>query len=144
MSVRLRLQRKGRKKLPFYHIVVADQRAPRDGKIIERIGTYNPMTRPATITLDEESALRWLENGAQPSDTVRAMLKFKGVLYKRHLLKGVKKGALTEEKATELYDSFKTRKEAMVAERFAQTAEEKRSRLKEIAGVAPVIATEEE
>lgn len=144
MAVRLRLQRKGRKKLPFYHIVAADQRAPRDGKIIERLGTYNPMTKPATINVDEEKALQWLENGAQPSDTVRAMLRFKGVLYRRHLLKGVAKGALTQEKADQLYNDFKSRKDAAIADRFAQTAEEKKSRIDAIAGVAPVIKAAEE
>lgn len=140
MAVRLRLQRKGRKKLPFYHIVAADQRAPRDGKVIERIGTYNPMTKPATINLDEEKALEWLNNGAQPSDTVRAMLRYKGVLYRKHLLKGVAKGAMTQEQADQLYADFKGKKEDAVAKRVAQTAEEKLARQKAIAGSKPEIA----
>lgn len=144
MSVRIRLQRKGRKKVPFYHIVAADQRAPRDGKVIERLGTYNPLTVPATINVDEDRALEWLQNGAQPTDTVRAMLRFKGVLYKKHLLNGVKKGAHTEEEAEKLFSDFKARKEAQVASRIARTTEERESKLKKIAGAAPVLASEEE
>src|SRR5690625_106642 len=107
MSVRLRLQRRGRRRKPFYHIVAADQRAPRDGKFIEKIGTYNPMTSPATIELDSEKALDWLDKGAQPTDTVRAILRFKGVLYRRHLLRGVQKGAHSQEVADQKYEEFK-------------------------------------
>lgn len=140
----MRLQRKGRKKVPFYHIVVADQRAPRDGKIIEKLGSYNPMTKPAEIVIDVDKALDWLHKGAQPSDTVRAMLKYKGVLYKKHLLKGVAKGVLTEEKAEQLYTDHVGAKEAAVEARKARTAEEKRARIKEIAGVAPVIEVVDE
>ena len=81
MAVKLRLQRKGRKRAPFYHIVVADARSPRDGKYIERVGSYNPMTKPATIEIDRDAAFQWLLKGAQPTDTVRAILRFKGVLY---------------------------------------------------------------
>ena len=99
MAVKLRLQRHGRKQRPFYHIVVADSRAPRDGRFIEKIGTYNPMTKPATINLDRDAAFEWLMKGAQPTDTVRAMLRFKGVLYKKHLQRGVAKGAMTQEEA---------------------------------------------
>ncbi|MEO1714380.1 MAG: 30S ribosomal protein S16, partial [Bacteroidota bacterium] len=99
MPVKIRLQRRGRKKAPFYHIVVADSRAPRDGKFIEKVGTYNPLTKPATIDLDRDLAFDWLMKGAQPTDTVRAILRFKGVLYKKHLYRGVKKGALTQEEA---------------------------------------------
>src|SRR5690606_34369 len=118
MSVKLRLQRKGRKKKPFYHIVAADIRAPRDGKFIEKIGTYNPMTTPATIHLDSEKALYWLNNGALPTDTVRAILKFKGVLFHRHLLRGVKKGVLSPEQADQKYQDFIEAKETKVAARF--------------------------
>lgn len=100
MSVKIRLQRFGRKQQAYYHIVVADSRAPRDGKFIERLGNYNPNTNPATIEINFESAVKWLENGAQPTDTCRAILSYKGVLYKHHLDKGVKKGALTEDQAT--------------------------------------------
>ena len=99
MPTRIRLQRYGKKHAPFYHIVVADGRAPRDGKFIETIGTYNPLTNPADITLDFDKALNWMQKGAQPSDTARAILSYKGVIYKNHLLKGVKKGAMTEEQA---------------------------------------------
>ncbi|MBK8193252.1 MAG: 30S ribosomal protein S16 [Lewinellaceae bacterium] len=99
MSVKIRLQRKGRKAAPFYHIVIADNRSPRDGRFIEKIGTYNPLTVPATIELNGDRAYQWLLNGAQPTDTVRAILRFKGVLLRKHLELGVKKGALTQEQA---------------------------------------------
>ncbi|MES2381825.1 MAG: 30S ribosomal protein S16 [Bacteroidota bacterium] len=99
MSVKIRLQRHGRKQAPYYHIVVADSRAPRDGKFIELIGSYKPQTVPATIELNNERAVKWLENGAQPTDTVRAILSYKGVLFQRHLDAGVRKGALTQEQA---------------------------------------------
>ena len=99
MSVRIRLQRHGRKQAPLYHIVIADARSPRDGSFIERIGVYNPMTRPATIDIDRMKAYEWLNNGAQPSDTVRAILRFKGIMYYKHLQRGVSKGAMTPEEA---------------------------------------------
>jgi len=99
MPTKIRLQRHGKKGQPFYHIVIADGRAPRDGRNIERIGTYNPVTKPAEIVLDFERALYWVQVGAQPTDTVRSLLSYKGVIYKNHLLKGVKKGALTVEQA---------------------------------------------
>lgn len=99
MSVKIRLQRHGRSKAPFYHVVVADSRAPRDGKFIEKIGSYLPQTQPATIELDVDKAVKWLQNGAQPTDTCRAILSYKGALMKLHLAKGVTKGALTQEQA---------------------------------------------
>src|SRR5678816_115377 len=99
MSVRIRLQRHGRKQSPLYHIVIADARSPRDGSFIERIGTYNPMTRPATIDIDRMKAFEWLKDGAQPTDTVRAILRFKGVMFYKHLQRGVAKGAMTPEDA---------------------------------------------
>lgn len=117
MAVKIRLQRKGKKKKPFYHIVIADSRAPRDGKFIERIGYYNPLTVPATIELDREKAYEWLQKGAQPTDTVRAILRFKGVYYLRHLMRGVKKGALTEEQANQMYQEWIAAKEAKIAKR---------------------------
>ena len=126
MSVKLRLQRKGRTKSPFYHIVVADSRAPRDGRFIEKIGTYNPLTVPATIELNRESAYKWLQNGAQPTDTVRAILRFKGVLYQMHLDGGVKKGALTTEQAAEKLAAWIEAKEGQIAARREQTVEKKR------------------
>lgn len=103
MSVRLRLQRHGRRKAPFYHIVAAHNTSPRDGKFIERIGSYNPTKVPAQITLDVDKALTWLLQGAEPSTTVNAILKYKGVLYKKHLLRGLKKGALTQEQVDEKF-----------------------------------------
>lgn len=137
MPVRMRLQRKGRKKAPFYHIVVADGRSPRDGKYIERIGSYNPMTVPATIELDREKAYTWLQNGAQPTETMRAILRFKGVLYRKHLMQGVKKGAMTQEEADAKYDAFISTKEEKIEVRRQAALEEKRARWAEINGVAP-------
>lgn len=106
MAVRMRLQRGGRKKKPIYSIVVADQRAPRDGRFIEKIGQYNPNTIPATIELDNDKALTWLQKGASPSNTVRAILSFKGVLYRKHLQRGVAKGAFSQEEADKKYDEW--------------------------------------
>ncbi|MBK6987282.1 MAG: 30S ribosomal protein S16 [Bacteroidetes bacterium] len=99
MSVKIRLSRHGKKHNAYYHIVVADARAPRDGKFIEVIGNYNPNTNPATINLNSDKALAWLGNGAQPTDTCRAILSYKGVLFRNHLQKGVTKGVLTQEAA---------------------------------------------
>ena len=99
MPVKIRLARHGKEGYAFYHIVVADSRAPRDGKFIEKVGTYNPNTNPATIDLNFEKALEWLQKGAQPTDTCRAILSYKGVMYKKHLLGGVAKGAFTAEAA---------------------------------------------
>ena len=99
MPVRIRLQRHGKKNKPFYWVVAADARSKRDGKYLEKIGTYNPNTNPATISLDLDSAVKWLFNGAQPTDTARAILSYKGALLKHHLEGGVRKGALTQEQA---------------------------------------------
>ena len=99
MATKIRLQRFGKKGKPFFHVVVADSRSPRDGKFIERLGSYNPNTNPATIEINFEKTLDWVNKGAQPTDTARAILSYKGVLYKKHLQGGVKKGALTEEQA---------------------------------------------
>jgi small subunit ribosomal protein S16 len=106
MPTKIRLQRHGRKGYAFFHIVVADSRAPRDGKNIEKLGVYNPNTNPATIDINLDSALQWLENGAQPTDTCRAILSYKGVLYKKHLLGGVKKGAFSQEDADAKFDKW--------------------------------------
>jgi len=111
MPVKIRLTRRGRKKAPYYHIVIADSRAPRDGRFIESIGTYNPITNPATIELNFDSALDWLNKGAQPTDTCRAILSYKGVMMKKHLLEGVKKGALTEEQAEAKFQTWMKEKE---------------------------------
>lgn len=100
MPVKIRLQRFGRKKAPFYHIVIADSRSPRDGRFIEKVGVYNPTTVPATIEIDSDKALNWLQNGAQPTDTVHKILSYKGILYHKHLLRGVTKGVLTQDAAT--------------------------------------------
>ena len=114
MSVKIRLQRHGKKGKPFYHIVVADARASRDGKFIEKIGTYNPVTNPAIIELNVDSAVKWLNNGAQPTDTARAILSYKGVLYKKHLLGGVAKGAFDEAEAEKRFNTWLEGKEQQV------------------------------
>jgi small subunit ribosomal protein S16 len=114
MPVKIRLARHGRKRRAFYHIVVADSRAPRDGKYIERIGSYNPNTNPATIDLDFDKALTWLGNGAQPTDTARAILSYEGVMMKKHLLEGVKKGAFDEAAAEEKFQAWKQEKVAKI------------------------------
>ena len=124
MATKIRLARHGRKKSPFYHIVVADNAAPRDGRYKERIGYYNPITDPATIELDFERALYWVQVGAQPTETVRQILSYKGVLMKEHLLRGVKKGAFDEEEADRRYEAWKQDKERKVEEKKKQIAEE--------------------
>lgn len=140
----MRLQRKGRKKRPFYHIVVADARAPRDGRFIEKLGVYNPMTVPATIELDREKAYDWLTKGAQPTDTVRAILRFKGVLYKKHLMRGVKKGAMSVEEAEVKFTEWVEAKEAKVSARVAKAAEDKADYYAKLSGTPPVIKEEVE
>ena len=114
MPVKIRLARHGRKRRAFYYIVAADSRAPRDGRYIERIGSYNPNTDPASIDLNFEKALEWLQNGAVPTDTCRAILSYEGVLYKNHLLKGVKKGAFTEEEAETKFSAWAKDKEQKI------------------------------
>lgn len=117
MAVKIRLQRHGSKKRPFYFIVIADARSPRDGKFIQKIGTYNPLTVPATIQLDRQKALEWLHKGAQPTDTVRKILSFKGVLYLKHLLRGVKLGLFDEAAAMEKFQSWYDEHEKNVAKK---------------------------
>jgi small subunit ribosomal protein S16 len=114
MPAKIRLQRQGRKFQAIYSIVVTDSRAPRDGKFIESLGQYNPNSNPATIILDFNKALEWLQKGAQPTDTCRAILSFKGVLYKKHLLEGVKKGAFDEAEAEKRFQAWMTEKEQKV------------------------------
>ena len=114
MAVKVRLARKGRKKVAFYHIVVADSRSPRDGRYIEKIGSYNPVTNPAAIELDFDKALDWLQNGALPTDTCRAILSYKGVLIKKHLLEGVKKGAFDDAEATKRFEEWIIQNEAKI------------------------------
>ena len=117
MAVKMRLQRHGSKKRPFYFIVVADGRAPRDGKFIQKIGTYNPLTVPATINLDREKSLDWLNKGAQPTDTVRRILSFKGVLYLKHLLRGVKLGLFDDATAMTKFEAWHNEHEANISRR---------------------------
>jgi small subunit ribosomal protein S16 len=114
MATKLRLQRHGKKGKPFYHIVAADARSKRDGKFIEKLGTYNPCTNPATIDLNEDRAFYWISVGAQPTDTARAILSYKGVLYKNHLAKGVAKGALTQEQADAKFEAWKNEKRTII------------------------------
>ena len=114
MAVKIRLARKGRKKLAYYHIVVADSRSPRDGRYIELIGKYNPLTDPATIELNFDKALGWLQNGAVPTETCRAILSYKGILIKKHLLEGVKKGAFDEAEATKRFDEWMKQNEEKI------------------------------
>ena len=122
MAVKIRLARHGKKGYAFYHIVVADSRAPRDGKFIEKLGTYNPNTNPATIDLNFEQALGWLMKGAQPTDTARAILSYKGVLYKKHLLGGVAKGAFSESDAEAKFNKWLGEKEGKVAAKVSKLA----------------------
>jgi len=114
MATKIRLQRHGKKGKPFYYIVVADARAPRDGRFIERVGSYNPNTNPATIDIDFDKTFEWVQNGAQPTDTCRAILSYKGVLYKKHLAGGVKKGALTQEQADEKFTNWLDQKDGKI------------------------------
>ncbi|MBO2011424.1 30S ribosomal protein S16 [Hymenobacter negativus] len=114
MAVKIRLARRGRKKAATYDIVVADARAPRDGRFIEKLGTYNPQTNPATINYDADRAFYWMMTGAQPTDTVRAMLSYRGVLYRRHLQLGVDKGAITQEVADQRFSAWKEEKDAKI------------------------------
>jgi small subunit ribosomal protein S16 len=130
MAVKLRLARHGRKSSPFYYIVAADGRTPRDGKFIERIGTYNPKTNPATIDLNFDKALTWLMNGAQPTDTVRSILSYKGVMMKKHLLEGVRKGAFDEAEANKRFVAWESEKLTKIKSKInnldqAKRAEEK-------------------
>ncbi len=114
MPVKIRLQRHGKKGKPFYWVVAADARAKRDGRYLEKIGVYNPNTNPATVDLNVDSAVKWLENGAQPTDTARTLLSYRGALLKHHLNGGVRKGALTQEEADAKFESWVTEKEAKI------------------------------
>ncbi len=127
MAVKIRLQRHGKKGQPFYHIVIADARAARDGKFIEKIGTYNPMTSPATINLDTERACEWLKNGAQPTDTARAILSYKGAMIKRHLQIGVEKKAITQEVADAKFNAWLTEKDNKIAAKKEERRNSKKS-----------------
>jgi small subunit ribosomal protein S16 len=128
MAVKIRLQRHGSKKRPFYFIVVADARAPRDGKFIQKIGSYNPLAVPAAIQLDRQKALEWLHKGAQPTDTVRRILSFKGVLYLKHLLRGVKLGLFDEATAMVKFQKWHEEHEAAVQKRTDEHKKSQRAR----------------
>jgi len=117
MPSKIRLQRHGKKGKAFFHIVIADGRAPRDGRFIEKIGTYNPTTNPATIDIDSDKALKWLQNGAQPTETCKAILSYKGVLYRNHLAKGITKGALTQEMADAKFEKWLSEKESKIGKK---------------------------
>jgi len=151
MPVKLRLQRHGKKGKPFYWIVAADSRSKIDGRFLEKLGTYNPNTNPAQIDLNVDGAVKWLENGAQPTDTTRAILSHEGVLLKKHLAGGVKKGALTEEQAEEKFQAWVAEKQAKVdakksdlqkakeAQEAKALAAEKAANEARIAAAAPVV-----
>src|ERR671926_1179838 len=127
MSVKIRLQRHGSKKRPFYFIVVADARSPRDGKFIQKLGTYNPLTVPATIQLDRQKALDWLHKGAQPTDTVRRILSYKGVLYLKHLLRGVSLGLFDDATAMEKFQVWYTDHEAQLRKKQEEAQRQRRA-----------------
>ncbi len=130
MAVKIRLARRGRKKLARYDVVVADARSPRDGKFIEKIGTYNPLTVPATIKINEDRAFAWLMNGAQPSDTVKAMLSYHGVMMKKHLQIGVVKGAVTQEVADQKLADWKKAKQEKIQSRHDNISKTKQDAAK--------------
>jgi small subunit ribosomal protein S16 len=125
MSVKIRLTRQGKKKFAYYHIVIADSRAPRAGRFIEKIGTYNPNTDPATINIDFNKAMEWLDKGAQATETVRAILSYKGVLMKRHLLGGVKKGVFNEEEAERRFNEWMKQKDSKIEAKRERISKEK-------------------
>lgn len=127
MAVKIRLQRHGSKKRPFYFIVVADARAPRDGKFIQKIGTYNPLTVPATVQIDRQKSLEWLHKGAQPTDTVRRILSYKGVLYLKHLLRGVSLGLFDEATAMTKFQTWHEEHESKIRQRQEEAARARRS-----------------
>jgi len=134
MPVKLRLQRHGRKKIPYYLIIAVDGRKKRDGSYLERLGSYNPLTVPAEIEINADRALYWLDNGAQPTDTVHAILKYQGVMYRRHLLRGVKKGVLTQEQADAKWQERMEEKQRQIVERLrtldSKQNEEREKRIK--------------
>lgn len=130
MAVKIRLARRGRTKLALYDVVVADARAPRDGRFIEKIGTYNPLTNPASIVLKDDRAFHWLMNGAQPTDTVKAMLSYRGVMLKKHLQIGVVKGAITQEQADAKWEEWMKEKENKIQSKKDTLAKSKQEKAK--------------
>lgn len=131
MATKIRLARHGKKKHPYYHIVITDGRAPRDGRFIEKIGTYNPVTNPATIVLEFDKALDWLQKGAVPTATVRAILSYEGVMLKKHLLDGVRKGAFDEATAETRFTAWKEEQYARISNKRSRLAREKDKAMKE-------------
>lgn len=127
MPVKIRLQRHGKKGKPFYWVVAADVRSKRDGKYLEKLGIYNPVTQPATIELDVDASVKWLRNGAQPTDTAKRILSYKGAMLKKHLLAGVDKGALTEEEAEKKFQAWLTEKEDKISTSAEETAKAKQA-----------------
>jgi small subunit ribosomal protein S16 len=125
MPVKIRLQRHGKKGKPFYWVVAADARSKRDGRSLEKLGTYNPNVNPASIELDVDAAVKWLQNGAQPTDTARAILSYKGAMLKNHLLGGVKKGALTEEQAEAKFQAWMEEKNSKIEAKASSVAKAK-------------------
>ena len=128
--VKIRLARRGRKKLALYDVVVADSRSPRDGKFIEKIGTYNPLTNPATIDIQDDKAFEWLMKGAQPSDTVGRMLSYRGILFRKHLQMGVIKGAITQEQADAKLDAWKKEKENKIQSKIDKLSKDQQSAIR--------------
>lgn len=131
MAVKIRLQRHGKKDSAFFHVVVADGRAPRDGAFIEKLGVYNPNTNPATIDINFDNTLKWLQNGAVPTDTCRAILSYKGVLMKKHLLDGVRKGALTEAQVEQKFSKWLSEKESKIVNKKDNLASDKKKAVAE-------------
>ena len=125
MATKIRLARRGRKKMAMYDVVVADARAPRDGRFIEKLGTYNPNTNPASIVLNDEKALDWVMTGAQPTDTVKAILSYRGIMLRKHLQVGVNKGAITQEQADAKFDEWKAGKDAEVQSKVDSLSKKK-------------------
>ena len=142
MSAKIRLQRHGSKKRPFYFIVVADSRAPRDGKFIQKLGTYNPLTVPATVQLDRQKALDWLNKGAAPTDTVRRILSFKGVLYLKHLLRGVTMGLFDDATAMQKFTAWTAEHEQQIKKRQEDAYRKKKAA--RVASRVPVVRKVEE
>ena len=142
MAVKIRLQRHGSKKRPFYFIVVADARAPRDGKFIQKIGTYNPLTHPATVLVDRQKSLEWLNNGAQPTDTVRKILSTKGVLFLKHLLRGVDLGLFDHATAMTKFEAWHQEQESKARDRQEAAARERRQRPRQAEAPSLPVATQ--
>jgi small subunit ribosomal protein S16 len=145
MAVKIRLSRRGRKKLAMFDVVVADARAPRDGRFIEKLGTYNPNTNPATVVLNEKQAIKWVMDGAQPTDTAKAILSYKGILYAKHLQVGVLKGALTQEQADAKFEAWKAEKEVKIQTKASSIQQSKaKSKASRVEAESKVSATRAE